>query len=97
MPVCRVRVSRPLESLTNDEIYDIHTAAPEGLRDVGVVFGDRIALKNLDESGCELDFKTGIVMFPESLVEEIIDRSDRNTRRGWEEKDRKAVLARARE
>ena len=75
MPVSGAKVSRPLELLTNDEIYDIHTAALDVLEDVGVVFEDESALKILHESGCEVDFKTKLVRFPQSLVEEMIKKT----------------------
>lgn len=70
MPTSGVRVSRPLELLTGDEIYDIHTAALDVLRNVGVAFEDKLALKILDKAGCEVDFKTEVARFPESLVRE---------------------------
>jgi len=69
------KVSRPLELLTKDEIYSIHASALDILDNIGVIFEDKSALVILGESGCEVNSKTGLVRFPEKLVEEVMKKA----------------------
>lgn len=74
MPLEGVTVSRPLELLTKDEICSIHVSALDILRNVGVIFEDKSALNILSDSGCEVSNSTGLVRFPENLVEEVMKK-----------------------
>lgn len=69
-----VKVSRPLELLSRDEIYSIDAEALAILKDVGVVFDNKSALKILSESGCEVNVNKGLVKFPESLAKGMMKK-----------------------
>jgi len=78
LPLDGIKVPRPLELLTGDEIHSIHVSALDVLGNIGVIFEERSALKILDESGCDVNLETGLVKFPDSLVEETVKKAPRS-------------------
>ncbi len=68
-----VKVTRPWEPLTRDEVYDVHLTSLEILEKIGVMFSDENALKIFSEGGAEV--QNGIVKIPEHLVKECIKKA----------------------
>ncbi|UCH01705.1 MAG: trimethylamine methyltransferase family protein [Candidatus Bathyarchaeota archaeon] len=64
-----------LELLSRDDLDRIHDATLNVLRNTGARFLYDKALKVLDANGCEVDWKTKIVRFPEELVKECIAKA----------------------
>ena len=73
MVVKGVRVTRPWEPLTKDEIYDVHLASMEILEKIGVMFSDELAQKFFREGGAEIQGE--VVKIPEHLVKECVDKA----------------------
>jgi trimethylamine--corrinoid protein Co-methyltransferase len=73
MSVKSVRVTRPWEPLTKDEIYNVHVASMEILEKVGVMFSDEQALKFFCEGGA--DIQGEVVKIPEHLVKECVKKA----------------------
>ncbi|MEM2507643.1 MAG: trimethylamine methyltransferase family protein [Candidatus Bathyarchaeia archaeon] len=71
----KLRGRRRLEFLTKKEIYNIHSATLEVLKDVGVKVRNKQALKILDEFGVSVDYKNERAYFPEYIVDEAIKNS----------------------
>ena len=74
------RSRRLFKILNNDEIEKIHAATLDVLEKVGVRFEDEAVLKLLDESGADIDRKTGSARLPASLVEEAIRKCPKMVR-----------------
>jgi trimethylamine--corrinoid protein Co-methyltransferase len=65
-------------TLSKDEAATIHHATLALLERTGVKFDNQAALRLLDDSGAEVDHKTGIVRIPQHLVEEAIHKAQRS-------------------
>lgn len=61
-----------LNTVTEDELYEIHLATIEVLEKTGVFVGDSEALEIFDGGGAVIDKKNKIVRIPSYLVEESI-------------------------
>ena len=61
-----------LNSLTDDELFDIHLATLEVLEKAGLYIQTDEALNVFDGAGAEVDRKTKIVKLPPYLVEDAI-------------------------
>jgi len=64
-----------LKFLTNDELYEIHTATMEVLEQIGVRFLSEKALRILENAGAHVDFKRKIARIPEYLVKEALKKA----------------------
>jgi trimethylamine--corrinoid protein Co-methyltransferase len=61
-----------LQTLTDDEVFEIHLATLEVLRTTGVFVEDEDALAVFDGGGCIVDPKTRVVKIPPYVVEDAI-------------------------
>ena len=68
-------MSARLAILSDDQIGKIHESTLMTLRGTGVKFWEPRSLEILDEAGASVDKATGVVRFPESLVEEAIRKA----------------------
>jgi trimethylamine--corrinoid protein Co-methyltransferase len=59
---------KPIELLTQDEKETIHEKSLEILKNTGAVFKWQPALKVLKEAGCNVDFESQVVKFPQDVV-----------------------------
>ena len=66
------RKFKPLEILTEEQVRAIHKAVLAVLRETGVRFESKKALRIFEENGCTVDHDQMRVRFPEALVEECI-------------------------
>jgi trimethylamine--corrinoid protein Co-methyltransferase len=66
------RKIKPIDILTEEELEAIHLGSLTVLENVGVVFHHEKALKLLEQSGCEVDWKKKCVKIPTSVVEEAL-------------------------
>lgn len=66
------RKFKPLELLNEEEVRAIHRAVLDVLRETGIKFESKKALKDLEKHGCQVDYEEKRVRFPEYLVEEAI-------------------------
>ena len=64
-----------LQLLSKDDLNKIHDSTLKVLNNTGVRFLHDKALKILEENGCEVDWKTKIAKFPESLVMESMKKA----------------------
>jgi trimethylamine--corrinoid protein Co-methyltransferase len=67
-----IRNFRPLEILTEEQVDTIHTGTLEVLWRTGVRFENERALKLFEKNGCQVDYTSNRVRFPESLVEDCL-------------------------
>ena len=65
------RCENPIKMLTDEEVVRIHEKTIEVLRECGVKFEDAEALRILEDAGCEVDGKSGLVKFPVSILESL--------------------------
>lgn len=75
MPIKGGKVSRSLNFLTRNELYDIHLATLEVLKSVGIEFHESNVLRVLDEAGAYVDYESKQVRLPSNLVKEAIKSS----------------------
>ena len=76
-----------LEVSTEEEIEDIHNATLNILKETGVKFESKWALKFLKENDCIIDYSDMIVRFPEELIEECIHKTPSSFK--WKARDEK--------
>jgi len=67
----------PIRFLSPDQMLRIHQAAKSVLEKVGVKIGSQKARDYVRDGGCHVDNDSGIVKFPESVVEACVDRMRR--------------------
>ena len=72
-----MQIIEPIRFLSQDEMQRIHNAAKRVLEQVGVKVGSRRARDYLDGYGCNVDNDSGVVKFPEAIVEACVDRMRR--------------------
>ena len=63
---------KPIELLTKNETEVIHKKSLEILKETGAVFHWGPALKALKSAGCNVDFTSHLVKFPEDIVENAL-------------------------
>jgi trimethylamine---corrinoid protein Co-methyltransferase len=68
----RPNLPRPLEFLSDDQVHDLHTGVMRVLREVGVRVEWRPALDVFASQGCQVDFETRVVRFPEDVVQRAL-------------------------
>jgi len=61
-----------LNTLTDDEVDEIHLATLEALRTTGVFVEDEEAMAVMDGGGCVVDRKNKVVKIPPYVVEDAI-------------------------
>ena len=66
---------KPLDILTPDQVEDIQKASLHVLANTGVTFEDAQARALLAEHGCQVDEDKRRVRFPESLVQESLEKT----------------------
>jgi trimethylamine--corrinoid protein Co-methyltransferase len=67
-----------LNILSNDEVYDIHTATLEVLERTGVIIREKKALELLEQAGAVVDYKKNLVKIPDYLVEEAVSKTPKS-------------------
>ena len=67
-----------LNVLSDDEIYDIHTATLEILERTGVIIREKKALELLEQAGAVVDYEKSLVKIPGHLVEEAVSKTPKN-------------------
>ena len=65
---------KPIELLTKKETEVIHKKSLEILKETGAVFHWGPALKALKSAGCNVDFASHLVKFPEDIVEHALKK-----------------------
>lgn len=66
------RKFKPLQILTEEQVQTIHRGTLAVLKNTGIRFESKRALKLFEDNGCEVDYGEMRVKFPESLVEECL-------------------------
>jgi trimethylamine--corrinoid protein Co-methyltransferase len=61
-----------LKMFTEEELFDIHCATLEVLKNTGIKVESKEAQEILGDGGCDVNPKTGIVKFPAYVVEDAI-------------------------
>ncbi|MGQ9726839.1 MAG: trimethylamine methyltransferase family protein, partial [Candidatus Bathycorpusculaceae bacterium] len=61
-----------LNLLSKKELYDVHLACLDVLKEVGIIVPCEEALQKLEEAGAEVNCKTQHVLIPQHLAEEAI-------------------------
>jgi len=63
---------KPLEILTEEQLWEIHRATLDVLWETGIRLEHEKALRILAKNGCKVDFENSRVHFPPGLVEEAL-------------------------
>lgn len=61
--------------LTDQQIEAVHTGTLNVLRETGVRFENKRALKLFEKNGCQVDYNNNRVRLPEGLVEECLRKA----------------------
>lgn len=67
-----------LNTLSSDEVYDIHVATLEVLERTGVVVHEKRALRLLDDAGAIVDLKRETAKIPDYLIQEAIAKTPKS-------------------
>lgn len=67
-----------LNTLSSDEVYDIHVATLEVLERTGVVVHEKRALRLLDDAGAIVDLKRETAKIPDYLIQEAITKTPKS-------------------
>jgi len=66
---------KPFEILTDTQMDAIHSSTLRVMEETGLTFENENALKTLAENGCKVDRDTKRVRFPQSLVEDCLQKA----------------------